>query len=69
MRILIAEDDEASRMILEAAVGQLGHESVSANDGAEGLRGLSSLTPTAPERPAGHPALAGCPAALQTRDG
>jgi diguanylate cyclase (GGDEF)-like protein len=38
MRILIAEDDEASRMILEAAVRQLGHESVSANDGAEAWR-------------------------------
>src|ERR1700677_3929791 len=38
MRILIAEDDEAARMILEAAVRQLGHESVSANDGAEAWR-------------------------------
>src|SRR5277367_6236994 len=38
MRILIAEDDEASRMILEAAVRQLGHERVSANDGAEAWR-------------------------------
>ena len=38
MRILIAEDDQASRMILEAAVKQLGHESISANDGAEAWR-------------------------------
>jgi two-component system chemotaxis response regulator CheY len=33
MRILIAEDDNASRLILEAAIGRLGHEFVSAQDG------------------------------------
>ena len=35
MRILIAEDDYASRLILEAAVAELGHEFVSAADGEE----------------------------------
>src|ERR1035438_4502366 len=35
MRILIAEDDDGSRMVLEAAVKQLGHECVPARDGAE----------------------------------
>jgi len=38
MRILIAEDDDASRMMLEAAVRQLGHECVSAIDGDEAWR-------------------------------
>jgi two-component system cell cycle response regulator len=33
MRILIAEDDRSSRLILEAAVSQLGHDFVSAVDG------------------------------------
>lgn len=33
MRILIAEDDNASRLILEAAIAQLGHEFVSCEDG------------------------------------
>jgi two-component system cell cycle response regulator len=38
MRILIAEDDEASRLILEAAVAALGHQFVSAADGTEAWR-------------------------------
>jgi two-component system cell cycle response regulator len=38
MRILIAEDDEASRLILEAAVAGLGHQFVSAADGTEAWR-------------------------------
>src|ERR1700678_3247087 len=38
MRILIAEDDDASRMVLEAAVRQLGYVSVAARDGAEAWR-------------------------------
>lgn len=38
MRILIAEDDYASRLILEAAVSQLGHDIVSAADGEEAWR-------------------------------
>jgi two-component system, cell cycle response regulator len=38
MRILIAEDDDASRMVLEAAVRQLGHDCVPARDGAEAWR-------------------------------
>jgi two-component system, cell cycle response regulator len=33
MRILIAEDDNSSRLILEAAIAQLGHEFVSCEDG------------------------------------
>jgi hypothetical protein len=35
MRILIAEDHEATRLILEAAVRSLGHDCVAANDGEE----------------------------------
>src|SRR5712691_9004150 len=35
MRILIAEDDNASRLILEAALSQLGHEIISAIDGEQ----------------------------------
>jgi two-component system, cell cycle response regulator len=35
MRILIAEDDAASRMILEAVVAQLGHEFVSTTNGED----------------------------------
>jgi two-component system chemotaxis response regulator CheY len=38
MRILIAEDDDGSRMMLEAAVRQLGHVCVPARDGAEAWR-------------------------------
>jgi two-component system chemotaxis response regulator CheY len=38
MRILIAEDDDGSRMMLEAAVRHLGHEFVSARDGLEAWR-------------------------------
>ena len=38
MRILIAEDDAGSRLILEATVAQLGHEFVSAADGEEAWR-------------------------------
>ncbi len=38
MRVLIAEDDHISRLILEAAVSQLGHEFVSAADGQEAWR-------------------------------
>jgi len=38
MRILIAEDDPASRLILEATVDQLGHEFASAADGEEAWR-------------------------------
>jgi len=38
MRILIAEDDSTSRLIVEAAVAQLGHEFVSAKDGQEAWR-------------------------------
>lgn len=47
MRILIAEDDDASRMILEAAVMQLGHEFVSASDGVEALRLYREAKPNA----------------------
>ncbi len=35
MRILIAEDDAVSRMILRRAVEQLGHECLAADDGTE----------------------------------
>ena len=35
MRILIAEDDAASRFILEAALVGLGHEIISAADGEQ----------------------------------
>jgi hypothetical protein len=35
MRILIAEDHDATRLILEAAVRSLGHDCVAANDGEE----------------------------------
>lgn len=35
MRILIAEDDTASRLILEAALAALDHEFISATDGAQ----------------------------------
>ena len=35
MRILIAEDDELSRLVLEAAVRDLGHEVLVAEDGAQ----------------------------------
>ena len=38
MRILIAEDDPTSRLVLSAAVRKLGHEVVSASDGAEAWR-------------------------------
>jgi two-component system cell cycle response regulator len=38
MRILIAEDDDGSRMMLEAAIRQLGHVCVPARDGAEAWR-------------------------------
>jgi two-component system, cell cycle response regulator len=38
MRILIAEDDKTSRLILEAAITQLGHEFVSSEDGQEAWR-------------------------------
>src|SRR5208283_1338180 len=38
MRILIAEDDKTSRLILEAAISQLGHECVSSEDGQEAWR-------------------------------
>jgi two-component system cell cycle response regulator len=38
MRILRAEDDDGSRMMLEAAVRQLGHVCVPARDGAEAWR-------------------------------
>ncbi|MGO8800917.1 MAG: diguanylate cyclase [Roseiarcus sp.] len=38
MRILIAEDDKTSRLILEAAIAQLGHEFVSSQDGLEAWR-------------------------------
>ncbi|MDB5539057.1 MAG: hypothetical protein JWQ89_784 [Devosia sp.] len=35
MRILIAEDDATSRLIVEALVRQLGHEAVTIEDGDE----------------------------------
>jgi len=38
MRILIAEDDKTSRLILEAAITQLGHEFVSSENGQEAWR-------------------------------
>src|SRR5712671_4583595 len=38
MRILIAEDDTASRLILEAAVTSLGHQCLAASDGEEAWR-------------------------------
>lgn len=38
MRILIAEHDSTSRLILEAALAQLGHEFLSAKDGEEAWR-------------------------------
>jgi DNA-binding response OmpR family regulator len=38
MRILVAEDHDGSRMMLEAAVKQLGHDCVPAKDGAEAWR-------------------------------
>jgi diguanylate cyclase (GGDEF)-like protein len=38
MRILVAEDHTASRLILEAAVASLGHECIAATDGEEAWR-------------------------------
>ena len=38
MRILIAEDEKTSRLILEAAIAQLGHEFVSSEDGQQAWR-------------------------------
>ena len=38
MRILIAEDHDATRLVLEAAVRSLGHDCVSARDGEEAWR-------------------------------
>jgi DNA-binding response OmpR family regulator len=38
MRILIGEDDTASRLILEAAVRRLGHEALGVSDGDEAWR-------------------------------
>lgn len=38
MRVLIAEDDTSSRIILQRAVEQLGHECVAAKDGIEAWR-------------------------------
>ncbi len=38
MRILIAEDEKTSRLILEAAIAQLGHEFVSSEDGEQAWR-------------------------------
>ena len=35
MRVLIAEDDAVSRMILRRAVEKVGHECLAATDGAE----------------------------------
>jgi hypothetical protein len=35
MRILVAEDHNATRLIIEAAVRPLGHDCVSASDGEE----------------------------------
>src|ERR1700722_17214646 len=40
MRILIAEDDTVSRLIIEAKVAQLGHDFVSAANGEEAWRGF-----------------------------
>jgi two-component system chemotaxis response regulator CheY len=42
MRILIAEDDTLSRMILEATVTKLGHEFVSTSDGAAAWQAFSN---------------------------
>ena len=42
MRILIAEDDTASRLILEATLGGLGHEIISAKDGEQAWRMFQS---------------------------
>jgi two-component system, cell cycle response regulator len=38
MRILIAEDEDASRIVLEAAIKHLGHDFLSARDGAKAWR-------------------------------
>ena len=38
MRILIAEDDSTSRLVLQAAVADLGHEVLTACDGSEAWR-------------------------------
>jgi two-component system cell cycle response regulator len=43
MRILIAEDHNATRLILEAAVRSLGHDCVAANDGEEAWRLFQSV--------------------------
>ena len=37
MRVLIAEDDEFSRLLLQRAVGLLGHDCLTASDGPEAL--------------------------------
>ena len=42
MRILIAEDDTASRLILEAALAGLGHEVIVATDGEQAWRTFQS---------------------------
>ncbi len=42
MRILIAEDDTASRLILEAALTGLGHEVVAATDGEQAWQSFQS---------------------------
>ena len=38
MRVLIAEDDGTSRLLLEATVARLGHQAVAAADGEEALQ-------------------------------
>ncbi|MBA2763148.1 MAG: diguanylate cyclase [Thermoleophilaceae bacterium] len=46
MRILLAEDDPVSRANVDAMVRRLGHESLTANDGAEAWRLFRAERPT-----------------------
>src|SRR4051794_33467449 len=45
MRVLIAEDDPPSRLLLRAAVERLGHECVEAADGDEALARFHDTAP------------------------
>ena len=45
MRVLIAEDDAPSRLLLCAAVERLGHECVEAGDGDEALARFQETVP------------------------
>jgi DNA-binding response OmpR family regulator len=44
-RILVAEDEESLRGLLQRGLGEAGHDVVAAADGAEALDALSALKP------------------------